>query len=75
MRLPAILGLAVAVATPAAVAQDDVPELSFLEYLGSWQEGDEEWMLVAEMAAEIDEEAPPATEDADDEHVAASDED
>ena len=76
MRRSALSVVAVAVVALPAWAQDDVPDLSFLEYLGSWQEGDEEWMLVAEMAEEIDEETPPAAEqDADDERVAASDED
>jgi hypothetical protein len=32
-----------------AVAQDDpAPDLDFLEYLGSWQESDEEWLLIAD---------------------------
>lgn len=32
-----------------AEAQDDEPDLSFLEYLGSWDESDEEWIVVADM--------------------------
>jgi len=36
----------------AAVAQDDEPDLSFLEYLGSWQEGDDEWLIVADLEEE-----------------------
>lgn len=32
-----------------AEAQEDEPDLGFLEYLGSWQESDEEWLIVAEM--------------------------
>jgi hypothetical protein len=33
----------------AAVAQDEqTPDLAFLEYLGSWDESDEEWLVVAE---------------------------
>jgi len=36
----------------AAVAQEDeAPDLAFLEYLGSWQESDEEWLVVAEELA------------------------
>lgn len=39
----------------AAAAQDgDPPDLGFLEYLGSWQEGDEEWLVVAGMGDELD---------------------
>lgn len=43
-----------------AQAQDDEPDLSFLEYLGSWQESDEEWLIVAEMEDELtdEDEAP-----------------
>jgi hypothetical protein len=48
--LTAALGFAA-----SAAAQDDEPDLSFLEYLGSWQEGDEEWLIVAEMAEELKE--------------------
>jgi hypothetical protein len=32
-----------------AAAQDDEPDLSFLEYLGSWQAGDDEWLFVADL--------------------------
>ena len=36
------------------VAADDdvVPEMEFLEYLGSWEESDEDWVLFTEAAAE-----------------------
>jgi len=50
-----ILLAAVAGMAATAQAQDDEPDLSFLEYLGSWQEGDEEWLIVAEMAEELKE--------------------
>lgn len=48
-------------------AQDEEPDLSFLEYLGSWQEGDEEWLVVAEMDEELEEEdeAPAKDEETD----------
>jgi hypothetical protein len=35
-------------------AQEDEPDLGFLEYLGSWQESDEEWLIVAGMEEELD---------------------
>ena len=52
----------------AAVAQDDEsPDLAFLEYLGSWQDSDEEWLVVAEQMAETatdeDNDAPAADAD------------
>ena len=48
-----VLLAAVAGFVGTAQAQQDEPDLSFLEYLGSWQEGDEEWLIVAEMAEEL----------------------
>lgn len=37
----------------SAGAQDEpAPELDFLEYLGSWQDTDEEWLLVSEWDGE-----------------------
>ena len=43
-----------AVFAGAAMAQEEEPDLSFLEYLGSWQESDEEWLLVVEMDEELE---------------------
>jgi len=66
-----LMGLAAAavVLTPAARAQEEGPDLDFLEYLGSWQENDEEWLAVAEWEREgkDDAQAPPAEERKDDE--------
>ena len=49
-----------AVIAGGASAQDEEPDLSFLEYLGSWQESDEEWLVVAGM----EEEEPEAEDEA-----------
>ncbi len=49
----------------AAVADDEeLPALEFLEYLGSWEESDEDWMLFNELngkplAAEQQEQSDP----------------
>ena len=48
--LPLVLGCAAGV----AAAQDQEPDVSFLEYLGSWEEGDEEWVIVAELEDDIE---------------------
>ena len=33
----------------AAIAQEtEMPDLAFLEYLGSWEESDEDWVLFSE---------------------------
>jgi len=50
-----LLAAAAGLACPAA-AQEDELDLSFLEYLGSWQEGDEEWVLVAELEEGLEDE-------------------
>jgi hypothetical protein len=44
-----LLGAALALSAVAR-AQDDeaLPDLEFLEYLGSWEESDEDWVVVAE---------------------------
>lgn len=33
-------------------ADEELPDVDFLEYLGSWEESDEDWVLIAEAAAE-----------------------
>jgi len=35
------------------VADDDVlPDMEFLEYLGSWKESDEDWVMLSDVATE-----------------------
>lgn len=36
----------------AAAADDEPPDLEFLEYLGSWDESDEEWLLFNDQTQE-----------------------
>jgi hypothetical protein len=40
--------VAAVIAAPAMAQDDELPDLEFLEYLGSWEEGDEEWLVVAD---------------------------
>lgn len=61
-RTRLMLFVAVAGFAGNGLAQDEEPDLSFLEYLGSWQESDEEWLI----AAEMDDERNDADEDAGD---------
>jgi hypothetical protein len=54
------------VATAAAAmaeAQEDEPDLGFLEYLGSWEETDEEWLIVAELEGELEDEDEASDQD------------
>ena len=40
--------------------EEDVPDAEFLEYLGMWQESDEDWLLLEEIqTADIDERSDP----------------
>jgi hypothetical protein len=36
----------------AAVAEDEQPDMEFLEYLGSWEESDEDWLLFNDLDRE-----------------------
>ena len=50
-----------ALASAIAVADDEQPDLEFLEYLGSWDDSDEDWLLFDDdgAAASATEEATP----------------
>lgn len=50
------------------LAQDEEPDLDFLEYLGSWEDDDESWYVEVQIAEandagdeEADEDAPRST--------------
>jgi hypothetical protein len=47
----------------AAVAQEDEPDVGFLEYLGSWQEGDDEWLIVADLEEEPEDNSEASEKD------------
>ncbi|NIW24027.1 MAG: hypothetical protein GWN29_05325 [Gammaproteobacteria bacterium] len=67
----AALAVAQAAAMPIAAADEvDVPDLDLLEYLGSWQGDDEEWLAVSEWDARSDaqgKEPEPPREEKEDE--------
>jgi len=56
----AILGclLAQVALTGAARAEDELPDVELLAYLGSWAGTDEEWVAVAEWDGKPEEAAP-----------------
>ena len=45
-----------------AALAEEAPEPEFLEYLGSWEESDADWLLFDERAATDDERSDPAAE-------------
>ncbi len=56
-----ICGLALCTAGAAAVADKEEPEVDFLEYLGMWEESDEDWLILDETTiADNEERSDPA---------------
>lgn len=56
---------AIVVMLPAAALADDeeIPDMEFLEYLGMWEESDDEWLLLEQDAvAENTERSEPVPE-------------
>lgn len=62
-RLMLMLLTAVAGFAGAVEAQEGDPDLGFLEYLGSWQEGDDEWLIVAELETELEDQDEASAKD------------
>ena len=62
VRLAVIWGLIVASSLVAA-EDAEAPDLEFLEYLGLWDESDEDWLLLdKEAAAENEQRSEPVPE-------------
>ena len=50
-----------AVAGTVLAADAEEPEMEFLEYLGLWEESDEEWLIIdRQLSLETDERIDPA---------------
>ena len=47
-----------ALSAPALAADEELPDLELLAYLGSWSESDEEWVAVVEWDGRIEADAP-----------------
>jgi hypothetical protein len=50
-RTLALVACGLCFGTATLAADEQVPEADFLEYLGMWQESDEDWMLLEDMQA------------------------
>ncbi len=57
-------GLLLGICGVVLAADNELPDGEFLEYLGSWEESDEEWLIFDQdgerVAADSDEKADPA---------------
>jgi hypothetical protein len=61
-HVPCLL-FGVALCGAALGAEEETPELAFLEYLGMWEESDEEWLLLEDEAlARNDKQGDPVPE-------------
>jgi len=50
-RTIALVACGLCLGTVSMAADEQEPEADFLEYLGMWQESDEDWMLLADLQA------------------------
>jgi len=64
-------GILIGLGAMAAAAQDEPPDMEFLEYLGSWEQGDADWLLF-EPAVTGDERQDPGTGEDDGQPAAAA---
>lgn len=56
-----VCGLLLCGSGAVSAAEEDLPDIEFLEYLGMWEESDEDWLLLeGKMAAEPEERSDPA---------------
>lgn len=59
-----VCGLALMHGGAVATADDGEPDMDFLEYLGMWEETDEEWLILDTVTlAENEERSDPASKD------------
>ena len=59
----ALLWMMCGVASTVRAADADEPDMEFLEYLGLWEESDEEWLIIdRQISLESDKRIDPAPE-------------
>jgi len=59
-----LVGALLLVCSLVLAADEELPDAEFLEYLGIWEESDEEWLMFNELiAAEADKPSEPVPED------------
>ena len=59
-RVVILLACGLSLGTAAVAEEESVPDAEFIEYLGMWQETDEEWLLYEEaQTTELDKRSDP----------------
>jgi len=62
-RVVALLACGLSLGTAALAEDEAAPDADFIEYLGMWQENDEEWLLHEDgQTTELDERSDPVPE-------------
>ena len=74
LGMSGLLG-AVSIVQPVQAAEDGLPDLELLEYLGSWEESDEDWLLFNDETEVDDEDTEPRDAPSDSSAEAMADED
>ncbi len=60
VRKPFLFGPLLMVCGLAFAADEEIPDEEFLEYLGYWEESDEDWLILNERAkADVEERSDP----------------
>ncbi len=63
VRRTALVGALLLGCSVVLAADEEIPDPEFLEYLGLWEESDEDWLIFDEpVSAETDERSEPAPE-------------
>ncbi|MDH5454974.1 MAG: hypothetical protein OEY37_02815 [Gammaproteobacteria bacterium] len=62
-RTLALVACGLCLGTAALAEEQAVPDAEFLEYLGMWEESDEDWLVLEDLQAmEVEERSEPAPE-------------
>ena len=63
VRKAVLLGSLLMGCSPVLAADDEIPDAEFLEYLGLWEESDEDWLIFNEpITADIEKRSDPVPE-------------
>jgi hypothetical protein len=63
VKKSALLGSLLLGCSVVLAAEDEIPDAEFLEYLGLWEESDEDWLLFDEpITADAEERSDPVPE-------------